>query len=129
MHEHVGVVVDGLSHTTWKPRSTNAFATGKCKWFGVTIETKSTRTSFGSAASRSAIASKLAYTRSGARRYTSPCSRDFAASEENAPATSVARPSTVAARLWTAPMKAPGPPPTIPKRNAFLDDIRRSEYV
>jgi hypothetical protein len=42
--------------------------------------------------------------------------RDFAASEENAPATSSISPSSAAARRCTAPMKAPGPPPTIPYR-------------
>ena len=52
-------VVRGLSHTTWKPRSMNAFADGKCTWFGVTMMTKSMRSSSGRLASAFAISSKL----------------------------------------------------------------------
>ena len=47
------VVVIGLSHTTWKPASSAAFAMAKCELFGVTIVTKSMRRSSGSARSRS----------------------------------------------------------------------------
>ena len=45
------VSVIGFSHITLKPASRNAFAMGKCVWLGVQIETKSMRSSFGSASS------------------------------------------------------------------------------
>src|SRR3954466_8162977 len=40
--------------------------------------------------------------------------RDFSGEEESAPATSSEWSSMRAARRWTAPMKAPSPPPTMP---------------
>src|SRR5271165_278764 len=43
--------------------------------------------------------------------------RERPGSDENAPATSLARPSSWAAITWTRPMKAPGPPPTRPMRS------------
>jgi hypothetical protein len=52
------VSVIGLSHTTWKPAFRKVVATGACKKFGVTIDTKSIRSPAGRAASALAIASK-----------------------------------------------------------------------
>jgi hypothetical protein len=50
------------------------------------------------------------------------------ASAENAPATSSISPSSAAAFRWTAPMKAPGPPPTIPYRTFLFSGISFSDH-
>src|SRR5690349_22927928 len=54
---------------------------------------------------------------------SAPCRLDLEASEENAPATSSISPSKAAALRCTAPMNAPGPPPTIPYRTFRFSGI------
>ena len=53
------VCTSGLSQITWKPASANALATGKCRWFGVTMLTASMRSPSGSDRSFSSISSQL----------------------------------------------------------------------
>mgnify|MGYP001089614846 CR=1 FL=1 len=52
-----------------------------------------------------------------------------AASDENAPATSSISPSIAAALRCTAPMNAPGPPPTMPYRTFLFSGISISESL
>ena len=51
--------VAGLSLSTWKPFSIAILAGGKCMWLGVTMDTKSIRSSAGNAASLSIISSNV----------------------------------------------------------------------
>src|SRR5690349_9937516 len=92
--------------------SRKARATGKCRSFGVAMMTKSIP--FASADSAAAISAYESYARS--RNQSAALSRARCASEDSAPATTRAWPSSSAAMRCTAPMKAPRPPPTMPAR-------------
>ena len=56
---------------------------------------------------------------------SAPDARERAGSAENAPATSSAWPSMTAAMRCTAPMKAPRPPPIMPKRSFRFMGLER----
>src|ERR1700689_805477 len=56
----------------------------------------------------------------------SPAAHERSADCEKAPATSSMRPSSSAAILCTGPMKAPGPPPTMPMRSFLFTVIEFS---
>ena len=113
-HASAASKVIGLSQTTWMPASSSALAIGKCRWLGVTIETKSTRSP--PAAPARARSSPPATRRHGpdpgAARAPSPATSPLWTRTRRRPAPPH-RPAA-AARRCTSPMKAPGPPPTMP---------------
>ena len=109
----------GLSQTTWIPRVRKALAAAWWDAFGVTITAKSMR-SF-RLDSASAISSKDRYSRSSGRPSARPMARVPSKDREKHPAVREALPSSAMAFRWTSPMKAPGPPPTMPYRSERPD--------
>ena len=105
----------GLSLSTWKPSSSAIFAGGKVHVVRRDDGDEIHALVRGQRGFRLDHLLEAAVARApAARKKSAPEALDFSGSEENAPQTSSIWPSILAAMRWTAPMKAPRPPPTMP---------------